>query len=118
MIIGVGCDIVEISRIKKAIGRETFNKKCFTEQELENKDAKSLAGLFAAKEAVSKSLGTGFSGFSPKDIEIFKASSGKPYAKLYGYAREISENLGVKKISISIAHSDDNAMAFAVSEGE
>lgn len=89
MIIGVGCDIIEISRIKKAAENPAFKKRCFTDTELayiEQKGIQSAAAFFAAKEAYSKALGTGFRGFSPRDVEINHDSSGKPYVKAYNCA--------------------------------
>ena len=117
MIIGIGCDIVEVKRVGKAMEREGFAEKCFLEGEVSS-NIRSMAGFFAAKEAVSKALGTGFSGFSPKDIEVKNEASGKPVVRLHGGAKKLAGNLGVKKISLSISHSDNNAIAFAVLEGE
>ncbi len=79
MIFGIGTDIIEIKRIKKAIARSPrFIERLFTEQELEyykKKDMKAqhIAGGFSAKEAVLKALGTGLRGFKWKDIEILRA---------------------------------------------
>ncbi len=122
MIIGVGTDIIEISRIKEAaLKNEGFVEKVFTEQEkAAAKGAayySSLAGYFAAKEALSKALGTGFRGFFFKDIEIEKNTLGKPQLILRGRAKELSEELEVKAMHLSISHSRDNAVAFVVLEG-
>lgn len=118
MIIGVGCDIIEISRIEKAMERENFLTHCFTDREIEYFNSKhnptqSIAAGFAAKEAVSKALGTGISGFSLTDIEILHHENGKPYVNLTGGAARIADNLG-GKVSISMSHSKDIAMAYAV----
>ncbi len=118
MILGVGCDIIEISRIEKAIEKENFLTHCFTEREIEyfnmkHNRAESIAAGFAAKEAVSKALGTGISGFSLTDIEILHKENGRPYVNLTGGALKIADNLG-GKVSISMSHSKDIAMAYAV----
>ena len=122
MILGVGTDIIEISRIEEGIERnERFLQRIFTEREIEffklkNFKSESIAGSFAAKEAVSKSLGTGIRGFSFRDIEILRDELGKPYV-------EVSENI-IKLISsqkfsfnLSISHNKTTAIAFVVLEG-
>lgn len=119
MIKGIGTDIIEISRIKKAAENTSFLKKIYTDTELQlfhNCNYETLAGNFAAKEAVVKALGTGFKGCSPREIEILRMKSGKPYVVLYDNAREILNSLGGGNIFISISHSKENALAFAVIE--
>lgn len=119
MIIGVGTDIIEIERIKKAIDSSIFIQRLFTDEELKylnTKKAESFAGYFAAKEAVSKALGTGISGFSFKDIEILK-KGGVPYVVLHGGARKVADGIGIKEIKLSISHCREYAVAFAVAEG-
>ena len=88
-IYGIGTDIIEISRIRDAINRtSSFKKKVYTEKEIEYIEKKkepyvSYAGRFAAKEAVSKALGTGVRGFSLSDVEILNDELGKPNVVLY-----------------------------------
>ncbi len=123
MILGVGNDIIEISRIKRSAERtESFLAGVFTEEELKGARGagryESLAGYFAAKEAFSKALGTGVRGFSLKELEIFKDELGKPYIRVLGRAEAICCERGVKAIHLSIAHSKENATAFVVLEGE
>ena len=121
MIIGIGTDIIEIKRIEKVINRtHSFIKKSFTNNEIEYFKSKGLkgnviAGNFAAKEAISKAIGTGFRGFGLKDIEVLRDELGKPIVKL---SDKIYELLDVKEfnIHISISHSKDNAIAYAVME--
>lgn len=121
MIIGIGTDIIEISRIEKAINRTNgFLSKLFTEREIEyfnirNLSVNVIAGNFAAKEAVSKALGTGFRNFGLKDIEILRDRLGKPFVILN---EKIFEILGKRNfiIHISISHSNFNAIAYAVME--
>ncbi len=120
MIKGIGTDIIEIERIKKSAENQSFLDKIYTisEQKLfHNKNYEFLAGRFAAKEAIAKALGTGFKGCSPLEIEIIRKNSGLPYVNLYGNAKIIFEALGGKNILISISHSKENAIAFALIEG-
>ncbi len=114
MIYGVGTDIVKTERIKNA--KEGFLKFAFTERELEalRGSRERLAGNFAAKEAVSKALGTGFSGFGLKDIEILRDERGKPYALLHGGASVYSR----LRLCVSISHESDYAVAYCVAEKE
>ena len=121
MIIGIGTDIIEIERIEKVINRtNSFIEKSFTNNEIEYFKSKGLkgnviAGNFAAKEAISKAMGTGFRGFGLKDIEVLRDELGKPIVKL---SDKIYELLDIKEfnIHISISHSKENAIAYAVME--
>ena len=124
LIIGVGIDIVEIRRIKSAMeGNERFLEKIFTSGELEYLRSRNLrpeyvAGRFAAKEAVSKALGTGFRGFDFKDIEIDRTTLGKPLVILKGKAKLIAKKEGQYNIHLSISHGEDSAVAYAILEVE
>lgn len=119
MTIGTGTDLIEISRIERAIGRNSFLMRVFTEEECRQAKGKSsfLAGCFAVKEAVAKCFGTGFSGFTPKDIEVLRDKKGKPYVKLYSGAARIFEEIGGREIFVSISDTKSLALAFAVMEG-
>lgn len=119
MIIGIGNDLIEIERVRKACEKEAFLRRFFTEKELELYRAKevSLAGNFAVKEAVAKSFGTGFRGFEVIDIEVLRDELGKPYVNLYGGAREMFVKLGASNVHVSITNTKDYAAAFAVLEG-
>lgn len=122
MIIGIGVDIIEIARIKEAVElNASFIEKLFSKNEIEylqtrNLRAEYIAGRFAAKEAVSKALGTGFRGFNMKDIEVDRNSLGKPMINLKGKARQIAEKTGNYKMHISISHDRNSAVAYAVLE--
>lgn len=121
MIIGVGVDIVQVDRIAKNIENQKFLDKIYTVSEKEylekkNYSNQTAAGLFAAKEAVSKSLGTGILGFNITDIEIIKDEFDKPEIILHNNALNISKDKGIDKINISISHEKDYAIAFAVAE--
>ena len=119
MIFGIGTDIVQIERIKKNIENKNFVNKIYTENEqvyLQKRQfsPQTAAGIFAAKEAVSKALGTGISGFNITDIEILKDEFDKPEVLLHNNALEISQDRGISKINISISHEKDYAIAFVV----
>jgi len=121
MIIGIGIDIIEINRIEKVILRtSSFIEKSFTSNEIEYFKSKGLkgnviAGNFAAKEAISKAIGTGFRGFGLKDIEVLRDGLGKPVVNL---SYKIYKLLDIKEfnIHVSISHSKENAIAYAVME--
>ena len=122
MVIGIGTDIIEVSRISKNIENETFLTKIFTKNEIaycknKNKYALHLAARFAAKEAVAKAFGTGFSnGIQASDIEIYNDDTGAPHVKLYGKTLEIFQQKKVFKIHISLSHLENYATACAVIE--
>lgn len=123
MIIGVGTDIIEISRIKKSLeNRDAFLQKLFTKMEIDNFEKRKfrpefVAGKFAAKEAVAKALGTGFRDFKFKDIVIENNILGKPVVTLHGKAALIAERFGYYKIHLSISHSEIHAIAYVILEG-
>lgn len=119
-IIGLGIDIVEISRIKRnlCIFKEKFAKRILTHIEwLEFLVHKSpeyfLAKRFAAKEAASKAFGTGFQdGITFNQFEIYKNKYGKPSLRFFSKAKEMKNSLQVKKVHISIA--DERKYVFSV----
>lgn len=113
---GVGVDIVKVSRFKKYVNapESRFVQRVYTQNErdyLSGKKAESFAGIFAAKEAVAKALGTGFAGFFPIDIEIIHDTAGKPRVYLHGKASEVARG---KVVHVSISHTSDDAVGFAV----
>lgn len=118
-----GIDIIEIDRVKKSMEahEKSFRSKVFTDKEIEyceNKKSakyKSYAARFAAKEAVSKALGSGIGEMVGwKDIEVLVHEDGKPYIMLSGKGKELYEKLGAVDISISISHCSNTAVACAV----
>lgn len=121
-IVGIGTDIIEIERIKKSAGARFFER-LFTQREQDffhekKLPCQSIAGSFAAKEAVAKALGIGFSeGITPPEIEILHDSCGKPLVTLHGTARQRLSAIGATHIEISISHCKAYAVAFAVAEG-
>ena len=76
---------------------------------------KEVAMRFAAKEAVAKALGTGFSeGVTPRGIVVVKTPSGAPQVELDAPSKKIMDSLGGKKIFLSLTHTKDYAQAFAI----
>lgn len=120
MIKGIGIDIIEIDRIRRAIIKNNkFIDRIFTTNEKKtfekkNYSPQTIAGYFAAKEAVSKALGTGISNMQWKDIEILKDPLDKPYVKLHNNAKDLAYSMNIDKIFVSISHSKENAIAQAV----
>jgi holo-[acyl-carrier protein] synthase len=125
-IIGHGVDLVEIARIERMLadhGRH-FLDRCFTPEEQAYCDhrprrrVEHLAGRFAAKEAVLKVLGTGWSGgIAWTDIQITNQLSGQPIVELTGLCRKIAAERGIRAWHISISHIETHAIASAIGEG-
>lgn len=119
-ILDIGVDIIEIERIKQYMDKnDNFLKKLFTDREIELFKSKgyapqTIAGNFAAKEAISKSLGLGIKGYDIKDIEILRNELGKPIVNTYNNLKQICENYKILDIKISISHGKDYAIANAI----
>ena len=120
MIVGIGNDIIEIERVEKAISKEGFIAKVYTQREIENivkrgNRTETYAGIFSAKEAVSKAIGTGVREFALTDLEILNDDLGKPYVivsdKLKKIIQRKKENY---QIEIAISHSKKYATAMAI----
>ena len=117
--LGLGLDLIEIARIERALKNGRFLERVYTEAErarIRARGAQTAAGLFAAKEAVAKALGTGFRGFFPWDVEIGPDALGRPQALLLRGARARFEAMGGRAIHLSITHTDQVAAAVAVVE--
>ncbi len=125
MIIGVGVDIVDVDRVRRAVERhgERFLRRVYSSEEVKycresRHSDQRFATRFAAKEAVLKALGIGWQGgTSFTDIEVSRDARGAPSVTLYGQSRKISRDLGVCRIHISLSHTETHAMAYAVAEG-
>jgi holo-[acyl-carrier protein] synthase len=118
-----GVDMVEIERVKDSIDKlgESFIQRIFTPAEIEYCENRrsgkyeSYTARFAAKEAISKALGTGFTqGVGLKGIELIATESGKPEVILHGRTKERFISMGGTAIEISMTHCRDYAVAFAV----
>lgn len=122
MIVGVGCDIIEIERIARAIKSESFIRRVFTAEEAAycqrrgQQAAASFAARFAAKEAVLKALGTGLREGSLQEMAVDNDGLGKPLVQLSGHFAMLAKQLGVKNIQISLSHSRDFAVAYVIME--
>lgn len=114
-----GVDIVEIEAIARSIkmGGERFLQRVYTSSELAFCKGRlpQLAARFAAKEAVSKALGTGMRGISWHEIEVVSNKRGRPFISLSGRASAIAERLRLSDWNISLSHSQTSAIAFVVS---
>jgi holo-[acyl-carrier protein] synthase len=126
MILGVGTDIAEIPRIARSMERygDHFLSRVYTVGEIAycqsrtKSGAQSFAARFAAKEAGAKALGTGISrGISWKELEVVRAPGEAPRLELHGRAAVRARELGVTRISLSLTHSAETALAVVVMEG-
>lgn len=119
MILGIGIDMVEIERIKKACKKDAFLTRIFTQEECRQAKGRPsfFAGNFAVKEAVAKVFGTGFRTFMPIHIEVLRDELGKPYVKLYEGAKELAKELGIQRIHISITNTAECSTALVIGEG-
>ena len=123
MIVGIGTDIVEIVRIARMIERhgDLFLNRVFTQEEVRycqrrKNSYQHYAGRWAAKEAVLKALGTGWRrGISWRDIEVRNEAGGRPIIALYGGARDIFQERGIRELLISISHCRRSAWLVAFS---
>lgn len=121
-IIGLGIDLADIERVRQVLDRyPRFAERCFTEHERTYafrfaKPERRLAARFAGKEAVMKSMGTGWRRIRWQDVEI--TGGGKPTVNVYGTAARRAEMLGVTAFEVTITHTDTDAMVFAIALGE
>lgn len=121
MIYGIGTDIIEISRIEKAIQKKSFIQNIFTKNEIEyfyNKGShvETLAATFCAKEATAKAIGTGFRKFSPIDIEIIHNENHKPFINISSKLQYILKQMNISNYQfyISVSHCQTYATAFVI----
>ena len=113
----LGIDIIRIDRIRASLARfgERFTKRVLTpaEQAYVRGRPETMAGRWAAKEAVSKVLGLGVRGIGWRDIEIERLPTGQPSVRLHGRAAQRAEQLGMGRIAVSISHEAEYAVAIA-----
>ena len=123
MIIGIGIDVVHVSRLRHWGTIDGIFERYFHEKELADAQTRghakvlSLAARFAAKEAFGKALGTGLRGIALRDIIVENNHNGKPDVRLYGNARAAFERVGGKHLHVSLTHEQDNAIAVIIIEG-
>jgi len=125
MILGIGTDLIEIPRIARSIERygEGFLLRVYTMEEIaycqrkKKTSAESFAARFAAKEAGAKALGTGISrGVVWTEFAVTREPSGKPLLEFRGRAAEIAKSMGIARVSLSLTHTKDMAMAVVIVE--
>ena len=125
MILGIGTDIISVQRVAELCDKHGrhFMDRVFTpgEQEAAGKGpgaAQKLAARFAAKEAVMKALGTGWTrGVTFRQIEVVREASGRPTIRLSGEAEAIARAMGATAVHLSLSHEREHAVAFVVMEG-
>ena len=121
MKLATGVDLIEIARIDEVVVRhgKHYLERVFTPAELEycGKRAESLAGRFAAKEAVAKALGSGIGDVTWKEIEILGDEQNAPQLILHGAAQSKARELGLTTWSVSISHSQSHSVALVVAIG-
>src|SRR5512134_3030507 len=109
MILRTGVDLIEIARIEEVVARhgKHYLDRIYTPAELEQcgKRAESLAGRFAAKEAIAKALGCGIGEITWKEIEVLGDEQNAPVLTLHGTAEQKAKELGLTTWSVSISHS-------------
>ncbi len=113
----LGIDIIRIERIRAALAKfgDRFTNRVLTPGErayVRGRPA-TMAGRWAAKEAVSKVLGLGVRGIGWREIEIERLPTGQPAVRLHDRAAERAEQLGMSRIAVSISHEDEYAVAIA-----
>lgn len=121
MVLRTGVDLIEIARIEEVIARhgKHYLERIYTPAELEQcgRRVESLAGRFAAKEAVAKALGCGIGDVAWTEIEILGDEQNAPVLTLHGVALQKAGELRVRTWSVSISHSQSHSVAFVVMLG-
>jgi holo-[acyl-carrier protein] synthase len=123
MIMGIGVDVVQVSRMNAWLDQRDLLYRFFHDDEVTDSlsrggDAiqRSLAARFAAKEAFGKAIGTGLREFSLRDVQVMNNELGKPEVRLHGNALEALRRHGGGRIHISLTHEIDNAIAVVIIE--
>ena len=124
MIIGLGIDLAEVDRIRKAIERHgrRFTDRIYTDAEIAYVERKAnhyerYAARFAAKEAGMKAIGTGWKrGVRWQDFEVTNLPSGRPTLQFHGVAAQIADDLGVRNIALSLTHTAEQGLAIVILE--
>jgi holo-[acyl-carrier protein] synthase len=124
VIVGLGIDLAEVDRIRKAIERHgrRFTDRIYTATEIAYVERKAnryerYAARFAAKEAGMKAIGTGWKrGVSWQDFEVTNLPSGRPTLRFHGVAAQIADSLGVRNIALSLTHTAEQGLAIVILE--
>lgn len=123
-IVGHGIDAVDVVRIGEMLARhgDRFTERCFTAGERAYADSSKrrtehYAARFAAKEAILKCIGTGWSrGVAWTDAEVVREPSGRPTVVLHGVAARIAAEMGIERWTLSLSHTSAMAFASAIAE--
>lgn len=115
MILGIGVDVCSVDRIKDACARPGFVDRVFTLSEQSGSE-QTLAGRFAAKEALAKALGAP-AGLRWSDCEVLRDETGRPSLVLSGTVADRADEVGVTRLHVSISHDAGVAVAMVVCEG-
>ena len=124
MIVATGVDLVELSRVEELLSaqRDRFLARVYTPAEIDYCDrqarpTESYAARFAAKEAVMKCLGTGWAdGVAFTDVEVVRVDGGAVGIRVTGRSAEVAAERGIARFHLSLSHTDQHAIAFAVAE--
>lgn len=125
MILGIGVDLVDIARVEAMLERHggRARQRLFTDGEVAYCDAsarpgQSFAARFAAKEAFLKAVGTGWGeGLGWSEVEVVSTPAGAPELRLHGAALARAEQMGLRRVHLSLTHGEEIAAAFLVLEG-
>ncbi|MCA1959355.1 MAG: holo-ACP synthase [Desulfomonile sp.] len=126
MILGIGVDLVEVSRMERTLNSPWANRlvrRVFSAEEVavcktSARPAEGFAARFAAKEAFAKAIGTGFSqGVTPGQVMVKGSERERPTIVLDRNALAIARSLGVERIHLSLSHTSRAACAYVVIEG-
>ena len=128
MILGVGLDVCDVDRIRRALEAPTgtrFRARVFTDEEQAYCEARrrgrfaSYAVRFAAKEAAMKALGTGWAGgVAWRDFEVVRAAGDAPRLVVHGRAATIARRAGIGRWLLALTHTDESAVASVIAEGD
>lgn len=120
MIVGIGVDVVDLARFERALDRTpALKSRLFADAELSTPprmlSLRSLAGRFAAKEALIKALGDS-TGVQWHDMQVVSAADGNPHFELHGAAAEVAQKVGAHRLHLSMSHDGGVAIAYVVAE--
>ena len=124
MILGVGCDIIRVARVARAVEKEHFLTRVYTPAERAYAmqrgagAAAAFAARFAGKEAVLKAFGTGLRGGTLHDVEILPDALGAPEVHLHGFFAARAAEMGVTRVWVTLSHEKEYATAYCILEGQ